>query len=73
MFRQTKRLVENAQPCIGCGSKPLVLHYDVDMWYAMCSNPNCRRFSKWTFLGASESGAINVWQDINRPIMRGKK
>lgn len=70
MFKQTKEFCKDTYSCVGCGAKPYVFHYDYNMWYAECSNPDCKKFVRWSCLGASKRLALEAWESMNRPINR---
>ena len=56
--------------CVYCGSEPVVIHYDSDMWYVECSNPNCTKHGKYAIFGFREKIAIDQWEYLNRPLDR---
>lgn len=72
MFKQTKEIIEDTVCCVGCGSKPILWHYDTDLYYVECPNHDCKKFAKWSCLGSSPIFAINAWEQLNRPIKRKK-
>ena len=69
MISREKRPLDS-EPCVGCGCKPVIYQYDYNIWYVQCSNPHCRKFDKYEFLGSSRTAAIHQWVQGNRPIMR---
>lgn len=56
--------------CVFCGSLPNVIHYDKDMYYVVCSNPECIKHDRFAYLGRTEATAIESWNFINRPMNR---
>lgn len=56
--------------CVFCNSVPHVIHYDADMYYVVCSNPECIKHDRFAYLGRTESAAIDSWNFINRPLNR---
>lgn len=71
-MKKSLDLIKDACFCIGCGSRPVLFRYDDGLWYAEC--PKCRKIPKWSCLGATAQCAIDVWNNVNRPILgRGGK
>lgn len=66
-------IIKDATPCAKCKHKPVIIHYDIDMYYARCSNPACKRFGNYDLLGRSKETALKAWELSNRPMARGKK
>ena len=66
----TRELLKDAAPCVGCGHKPVAIHYDYDMWYIVCGNRECTKYGKYLFLGQTKQLAVEQWQKSNRPINR---
>lgn len=61
--------------CIFCGGKARVIHFDRNMYYVVCSNPNCKKHDKFSYLGRTEVNAIEQWNFSNRAYQgrKGKK
>ena len=66
----TRERIKDASCCVGCGHKPVAIHYDYDMWYIECGNRNCTKYGKYLFLGQTKQLALEQWQKANRPINR---
>lgn len=66
----TRELLKDAACCVKCGSRPVAVHYDYDMWYVVCSNNQCKKHDKYTFLGCGKDIAVKSWNDSNRGIKK---
>ena len=66
----TKQPLKDATKCVGCGHTPIAIHYDYDMWYIQCGNPDCTKYGKYLFLGQTKDLAVEQWERANRPINR---
>lgn len=68
-----KDFVTDITPCIFCGSTPYCFHYGSNMYYIICSNPECKihnKFGTYNFLGATKKLAVEQWEFANRPLNR---
>ena len=52
--------------CIFCGSKARIIHFDRNMWYIQCSNPDCKKHDKYAYLGNTKDNAVEQWNFMNR-------
>lgn len=52
--------------CVFCGSEARVVHFDRNMYYTSCSNPNCKKHDKYAFLGNTENNSVEQWNFTNR-------
>ena len=57
-------------PCCYCGSKPMILRYEADLYYVECSNPGCKKHTPYSCVGFRPEGAKTQWEYENRPIKR---
>lgn len=55
-----------AERCIFCGREAKVIHYDSNMWYYRCSNPECKKHDKYGCLGSTQALAEKQWDIANR-------
>lgn len=56
--------------CVFCGSKACVVHFDRNMYYTSCSNPECKKHDKYAYLGNTENNSVEQWNFINRNLNR---
>lgn len=61
---------KTADNCVFCGSKPLVVHYEADLWYYECGNKHCDKHPRYQYMGFRQSSAKEQWNFANRPINR---
>lgn len=54
-------------PCCKCGKIPTIKKETGGLYYVICS---CRNWDRYEFLGVSEKGVIERWNEGNRPILR---
>lgn len=52
--------------CIFCGSEARIIHFDRNMWYIQCSNPDCKKHDKYAYLGSTKNASIDAWNFNNR-------
>lgn len=62
-----------AVPCVYCGNMPIILRYEADLYYAQCSNLQCKKHNDYDFVGMRPSVAIDRWNLGNRKINYKKK
>lgn len=59
-----------AEKCVFCKAEPKVIHFDTNMYYVHCSNPECKKHDKYAYLGYTAKSALEQWDFMNRPINR---
>lgn len=63
-----KTQLPDATPCVYCGAKPLLLEFDSNMYYVLCSK--CSKHRDYAYLGIRPNVAIQRWEEANRPTNR---
>lgn len=56
--------------CVFCGGEANIIHFDRNMWYVQCANPECKKHDKYAYLGSTKNSAVDQWNFINRPMDR---
>ena len=70
MADYTSEIEKNATPCVFCGSKPKIIHYEDGVWYAECSNIQCKNYIPFRHLGLRKTVVLEKWEYENRTIQR---
>ena len=60
-------MIPELNPCCKCGRIPKLKEETGDIFYVKCE---CNKWSPYEALGATRKGAIEHWNDLNRPIKR---
>ena len=64
-----KEIDNTAFPCVFCGSSPICIHYEADLWYYECSNGECDKHPKYAFMGFRRPVAKEQWNYANRKLV----
>ena len=57
------------EKCVKCKKLPRVVNVG-DLFYVQCG---CQKWEKYQFLGVRADYALEVWNEYNRPIKRGRQ